>query len=224
MATPGVIAVSVSQNSKTGPIAVTYASKYTCPGGCPLNGAGCYGESGFIPVHLARLNRGPQDHMVIARQESHLIDGLPGDRPLRVHIVGDCRGPRSAWTIGRACDRYMRSGQPVWTYTHSWQKIPRHKWGALSVIASCEDPKDVPKAWDRGYPALLIVPHSLPRTRYTYRGLDLIPCPAETRSGVTCATCLLCARGPYLLESRRTIAVEAKGRGAKLVRSYIETL
>lgn len=219
---PGVIVVPVSQNSKTGPIAVTYASKHTCPGDCPLNGAGCYGESGFIPVHLARLNKGTHDHMAIARQEALLIYKLPRDRPLRVHVVGDCRGPRSAGLVGRSCDWYMREGQPVWTYTHSWRKIPRRKWGDMSVLASCEDPRDVPKAWTRGYPALLIVPKFLSRRRYTFHGLSLIPCPAETKPGVTCSSCLLCTRGVYLLKSRRVIAVEANGRGAKYVRSYLE--
>src|SRR5262245_5740287 len=97
---PGVVVIPQSQNAKTGPCAVTYVSQASCPGSCPLLGAGCYAEGGrvrWITKRLARTEAGPDE---LARREAVQIDALPADRPLRVHVVGDCRTRRAASRVG----------------------------------------------------------------------------------------------------------------------------
>jgi hypothetical protein len=41
----------VSQNIKTGPMAVSRSSSNTCPSTCPLRGFGCYAEHGHSAIH-----------------------------------------------------------------------------------------------------------------------------------------------------------------------------
>jgi hypothetical protein len=42
-------------------------------------------------------------------------------------------------------------------------------------------------------PVVVILPERSPETMYTPQGRKVIVCPAQSRDGVTCATCQLCA-------------------------------
>src|SRR5262249_44299407 len=144
-APPAAIAVETSDNDKLGGCSATYAAQHSCPLGCPLLGAGGYAEHGPIHFITRRLNKaralGPA---ALARREAEAIAALTGDRPLRLHVVGDARTPLAARILAEAAEEYRkRGGRPAWTYTHAWRAVPRECWGDVSVLASCETTEQV---------------------------------------------------------------------------------
>ena len=196
MITKPAIAVERSANTKTGEVSATYVAQTSCPAACPLQGSGCYAETGRAGIatrQLARASVGETPE-TLARSEANAIDALSGKRPLRLHVVGDASTNAAAATIAQAAERYTeRGGQPVWTYTHAWRTVDRGAWGNVAVRASVEHAKDIPLAHARGYSAALVVeahPAS-GRAWTTSAGEKIVPCPEQTR-GATCTSCRLC--------------------------------
>lgn len=186
------IVVAKSGNAKTGKVAATYAPQSTCPTVCPLRGSGCYAESGNIRYTLARLDH-TADSLAVAMAEAEGIDNLKGDIPLRVHVVGDCSDNASANIVGSAMRRYEQKGSFAWTYTHAWRDVPHSEWDGANVLASLENPADIPLARSQGYsPAIVVQAHESDKAYYV-DGQKVIPCPEQTK-GITCADCGLCAR------------------------------
>lgn len=214
------IAVARSMNSKIGDAATTYAEQRSCPTACPFfDGGGCYAEQGrlgwsvTIPLNraAAQIEATPED---IARAEAAEIDAMkvaPG-RPLRIHTLGDCKTDAAAQIVAAAAARYVaRGGGKAWTYTHAWREVRRESWGAVNVLASCETPEQVAEAGARGYVAAIVVNKFADRKLYQQDGLSILPCPAQTKKGVTCASCQLCFNEPRLFEQGQTIAFEVHG-------------
>ena len=200
------IAVGDSQNKKIGEAAATYAAQTSCPTSCPFfNGGGCYAESGNVRHITARLNAAakaePSGPYEVAMAEAETIDALEvvPRRPLRLHTVGDCATDEAARIIAAAAERYRRrGGGPVWTYTHAWREVSRDSWGEVSVLASCETAEDVSAARARGYATAVVVEavtqdsrHHLGAQAGDAAGLDVLPCPQQTR-GRTCSQCRIC--------------------------------
>ena len=214
------IAVARSMNAKIGDAATTYAEQRSCPTSCRFfDGGGCYAEQGRLGFSVtAPLNRAaamiaatPED---IARAEAAQIDGLKvkAGRPLRLHTLGDCKTNEAAQIVSDAAGRYVtRGGGPAWTYTHAWHEVDIESWGEVNVFASCETPEDVEAAHERGYPTAIVVEEFADKKRYEADGVNILPCPAQTKAGVTCASCKLCFNAPRLFDDRLTIAFEVHG-------------
>jgi hypothetical protein len=182
----------------------------TCPDSCPFKrdgnkSRGCYADSGITGMTARQLERAARgmSSLEVVQCEAALIDaafprGVPqdgahGGRDLRLHVGGDVRTAEEAALLAGAAERWRaRGGGSVWTYTHAWREIPRAAWGSISVLASVEDEEDAQRARERGYaPALVVVQHRGDRARRSGE-LRIVPCPAETRQGTTCADCRLC--------------------------------
>lgn len=217
-------AVANSQrNRKLGPVASTFVAQLSCPKGCPFFNNGCYAEYGFLARLTRQLNGASRFASAFdaARAEAAEIDKLKGDRPLRLHVVGDCASVRAARVVAAAARRYRaRFGQPVWTYTHAWRRVPRAAWEGVSVLASCESSVEVQEAIAAGYAAALVVDEHLSDKRYQLDQIEVIPCPFETR-GVRCSDCLLCTRDQTLLKNKTAIAFSAHGGGRRKILSAI---
>lgn len=187
-------AVAASQNRKIGPLACTYVSQVSCPPGCPFKGNGCYAEAGPAGLTTARLNRAAAAHdltpLALARLEADAVDALPADRDLRLHVVGDCVTPAAAVAVAAAAGRYRRR---------------------VSVLASCETTADVRAAHAAGYAAALAVTRFPSDRAFTVDGVRVVPCPAQTRPAVTCATCRLCTDDRRLHASGLAIGFAAHG-------------
>src|SRR3954471_22586531 len=96
-----VKAIEVSANRKLGPVSTTSVSQVSCPGTCPWYddgklGSPCYANNGFLGWHTAKLNSGKGTHLDAANEEAEVISRLPGTRPLRLHVVGDCKDETTA--------------------------------------------------------------------------------------------------------------------------------
>jgi hypothetical protein len=160
------------------------------------------------------LNRGVAMTMTrveIAQQEADMIDGLSGERDLRLHVVGDSTTVDGTKLLAAAARRYSsRSSRSVWTYSHSWRSLPRSAWGSVSVLASCENVGEIADARRRGYATALVVPEHTTKRLYRDGRQKILPCPEQT-SSVSCADCKLCMRDDYLREAGITIAFAAHG-------------
>jgi hypothetical protein len=217
------IAVELSANAKTGPVSTTYVSQGSCPASCPLRNAGCYAESGMVGIHTAKLNRAsaPRDTPEsLARAEVKALAKLTGSRPLRLHVVGDAATPKAASILARAVTRWTA---PVWSYTHAWRSVARSAWGKVSVLASCESWTEFYEARLQGYaPAFIVPKHPENGKAWQLYGWRVIPCPAQTRAGVTCSTCKLCWKDSFLRETRSAIAFEAHGSRKRMVSEFVQ--
>jgi hypothetical protein len=209
-----VTVVARSDNKKLGRCSATYASQSSCPGDCAHLHNGCYAESGYTNVTTMRLNDSETTApLAIAREEARQIAALPGDRPLRLHVVGDAKTDACARTLAVACEDYP---QPVWTYTHAWRRVQRTSWGGISVLASCESAEDVEAAQEKGYATALVVDSFASDKLHDRRGVRLLPCPSQTR-GVPCSDCRLCMDDNRLASAGITIGFAAHGSGRKRV-------
>jgi hypothetical protein len=217
-----------TKNVKTGAVAVTYASQQSCPRSCPLYGNGCYAESGPLGMISRRLNKAATEQAAtpvnIATAEAAIIRGMSGKKPLRLHVVGDCRTEEATRIVSQAAAEYRaKGGQAVWSYTHAWRLVPRVAWGDVSILASCETLTAVKKAQARGYATAMVVDHHPEDGRATVvDGQKLIPCPQQTRPGVTCASCRLCFDDQKLLERKATITFAIHGSQKKAAKAAIE--
>ena len=179
-------AVEISTNTKLGLVSATSVSQVTCPKECPWYddgkwGRSCYANNNFIGLQTKKLNQGKGDYLDAAREEAELIAGLSGERPLRLHIVGDCKDRAATEIVSNAVDGYRaRHGQPSWTYTRAWEQVPRESWGAVSVLASCESARQVRRAHSRGYATAIVVGVFERETAYMSGGIKIVPCPQET--------------------------------------------
>ena len=114
----------LSDNGKTGPIAVSSTSRHTCPSSCPLAGnQGCYAEAGFhTRRHWDRLSRGEVGATAAAFLQ--LVAALPAGVMFRHCVAGDqWPDPADPLRIDQALllqlARATRHLRAAWSYTHN---------------------------------------------------------------------------------------------------------
>ena len=220
MKTVPAIAVEESENEKTGHVSCTYTSQNSCPPDCPFIGSGCYAEMGLVGIQTRRLNRSAINRAnMIAHAEAAVIRTLSGLRPLRLHVVGDCRTNRAASIVARAARQHTdKANKPVWTYTHAWRRVLRSAWDSVSVLASCETGADVRAARACGYATCITVQEHLDRKVYNLDGIKILPCPAQTTKTVQCLDCQLCWQDSFLKKQNLTIGFSIHGGQSTLFR------
>lgn len=221
---PVILAV-VTQNKKLLGCSATYVAQQSCPE-CVLRGNGCYAETGPMAwgtttqVNKAGKGKTPFQLAQIERRmiQMHAVDLDAIGRPLRLHVVGDCKTPAAAREVAKGAEVWNKTtGGKVWTYTHAWGKVERKHWGDVSVLASVEDIRDLSKAWHRGYAPAMIVPRFENGAKAWKLGeWNVIPCPEQTL-GIGCRKCGLCMRDSWLRESKSVIGFRPHGARAKTV-------
>ena len=204
--------IKQSANSKTGPIPVTYSQRETCPESCPHYRADCYAED-----YYTRL---PWDK-VAARggslgQLCESVAALPAGQLWRFNVAGDL--PGAGETVDAAALGQIvaaNAGRRGFTYTHKKSPDALHwaghatRWG-FTVNLSADDAgeADALAEADAG-PVVAIVPTDTPEKSYTPAGRTIIVCPAQSRDGVTCETCGLCAIAD------RTVIIGFRAHGSR---------
>lgn len=238
---PAVILTLNTANKKLKGCAVTYVSQDSCPKDCRFlgPGGGCYAQYGPMLWGVTRrLNQatagGYIRPAVLARMEKRKIIGGLGDpraigMPLRLHGVGDCRANRAAAEVANAAEIWRRTaGAPVWGYTHAWKRVERASWRRVSILASVENPIDLPLAHRRSYAAALVVAW-FPYGPKAYTQMvdgerwKIVPCPEQSMpwKGIGCKDCGLCWKDKWLRENKVAIGFAAHGPGAKAVREKL---
>lgn len=220
-----VLAIETSQNSKTGFVSATYAPIQTCPSTCCFLNKGCYAQFGHTGIHLAKINKEVRNRKIktiidIAKEEAKEISLLSGTKPLRLHIVGDCKTSKAAEILSRAAKDYSeKNNQPVWTYTHAWREIPRNKWGDISVLASCETLEECKYAMKRGYAASIVRLKPF-QGIMPFNNLNMVACK-ELVNSIKCEDCRLCFNDKKLIEKNRVICFFPHGSGKEKARNAI---
>ncbi len=219
--------IELSANRKLGPVATTSVSQISCPKVCPWydngkQGSPCYANNGFLGWHTAKLNRGVGTHIDAAQEEAAAIEQLGAERPLRLHVVGDCKDEESARVVAKAADRYRRKNhEPVWTYTHAWSTVKRRAWGKVSVLASCDTPNEVIRAKARNYATAVVVDQFVNTRAYVSDGIKIVPCPQETGRVRFCTDCRLCFKDDLLKKADVTIGFAAHSGGARKMKDKL---
>lgn len=192
--------VAASGNRKTGRIPTSSRPMDTCPTDCPFlpTGAtgGCYG-TGWL-FGMARNNA---TTTTVAEASARLAAGvLKSAKYMRDRVVGDVMTPD-----GKVDTNYITgiaqvasdNGLIPFGYTHGWDRFGAKDVELLAEVgyvmnASTETLADAARAMKLGLPAV-IVDDEIPDGTMV-AGRRLITCPAETREGVTCSSCGLCAK------------------------------
>lgn len=189
--------VKVSANSKTGPIPVTYSERDTCPPSCPHYRADCYAEDYYTRLSWDKVTQRGGDLAALCQA----VAALPPGQLWRHNVAGDLPGQGEA-VDAAALGELVRAnfGRRGFTYTHKkseegiyWASMAT-AWG-FTVNLSADDAGDADALAELAAgPVVAIVPMDTPEKSHTPAGRIIIVCPAQTRDGVTCATCGLCAR------------------------------
>ena len=207
--------------SSTGSMDCTYVSiRGSCPDSCELKNQGCYAQSSFVGMIVKKLDGAldGQTALEIAREEAQSIDNsynggeVPDGTILRLHVSGDTTTARGAYLINNSIKRWKkRNGGVAYGYTHCWKTVPRKSWSHVSVLASIDDYKDIPKAIKRGYTPAIVVSEFPKKKRFSLPDspVDFIPCPAQVYDKSSCDTCQLCMRDDMLKKLNVGIAFEA---------------
>jgi len=221
----GVIYVSDSGNSKimgSKKVDATYVSiAGSCPNSCKLKDAGCYAQTSFVGMQVARLNKEAvgMSSLQLARAEAKVIDNayngkaIPANRDMRLHVAGESRTVTGSKIINKAIGRWkQRGGGDCWSYTHAWKNVPRSDWDNVSMLASVDTVNDVEAARNQGYaPAIVVDSFSSDKAfKIAGNSTKFIPCPAQTRE-VGCTDCRLCFDADRLFEGNFGIAFAAHG-------------
>lgn len=212
-----------SANAKTGPIPVSTTSAATCPPECPFQGSGCYAESGPLALHWRKVTAGDRGDTLAALCAS--VAQLPAGALWRHNQAGDLPG------IGSAIDApalaaivAANTGRRGFTYTHKPVESGKHAADNRAAIAAANGAgftvnlsanslahADTLAALDIA-PVCAVIPSDTPERATTPAGRTVVACPAQTREGISCATCQLCAK-----RDRRGIIIGfyPHGSGAK---------
>lgn len=218
-----------SKNSKIGRVSATYAPiKQTCPDTCELKGHGCYAELSFVGMINRKLESQAtgMSKLEVAKAEAAAIDvgKVTDNRPLRIHVSGDCTTISGAEVVSAAARRFtQRGGGKVWSYTHAWRNVPRSAWEGVSILASVKGTGDILEARAQGYAAAIVVPEHKSKKRYRVGNFKFIPCPAQTFD-VTCVDCRLCFNADGLLERKLGIAFAVHGSKTKSLKKHLRVI
>jgi len=191
-----------SANVKTGAIPTSVTSSESCPPSCPLNGSGCYAESGPLAIHWKKTTEGSRgmdwDSFCSA------IEALPHGQFWRHNVAGDLPSENddreliSPAMLGSlvAANR----GKKGFTYTHKTQREANFSWikaaneWGFTVNLSANSLEEADSLAARNVaPVVTILPIDSPRKTLTPSGRSVVTCPATYRDDISCVTCQLCA-------------------------------
>jgi hypothetical protein len=191
-----------SANVKTGAIPTSVTSSESCPPSCPLNGSGCYAESGPLAIHWKKTTEGSRgmdwDSFCSA------IEALPIGQFWRHNVAGDIPSENddreliSPAMLGSlvAANR----GKRGFTYTHKTQREANFSWikaaneWGFTVNLSANSLEEADSLAARNVaPVVTILPIDSPKKTLTPNGRSVVTCPATYRDDISCVTCQLCA-------------------------------
>jgi hypothetical protein len=191
-----------SSNSKTGPIPVSTTEKASCPDRCSLKGNGCYASDYHLNMHWEKVSQGLRgtDWQGFVTQVSKFKPG----QLWRHNQAGDLPSNNGKTIDWAKLDDLIQAnqGKRGFTYTHySWEGfngslIKQSNARGFTINTSTESLDDALASFQAGFPTTVILnPGTIaPGTQsFKYQGATISICPAQTREGITCASCALCS-------------------------------
>lgn len=193
-----------SSNLKTGKIAVSTSSAKTCPPSCPLIRK-CYASVGKLAIHWKKVTNGERGSTW--RDFLAQVRSIPAGDPWRHNQAGDLAG-RGDRINRRKLEELAHAARHTrgWTYTHKpvlgiSKTASRNRWAIAAAMrrgfAINLSANDLGNADDLASldlaPVVVLLPENSPETVHTPQGRKVIVCPAQSREGITCKDCQLCA-------------------------------
>ena len=211
----------VSNNAKTGPIAVSTSSKSTCPDDCPLKDEGCYAGNGPLNLHWQKVTNGERgvsfDDFVLQ------VGALPIGSEYRHNQAGDLPGEHGqidAPKLARLAATTKRRKLRAFTYSHynvltninNRLAIQHANNNGLVINLSANHISEVDTLLNlKIAPVAVIMPINATKVSYTAAGNKIVICPAQTNDSTRCIDCMLCAKN----DRNFTIGFLPHGTGAK---------
>lgn len=187
----------VSDNKKTGPIAVTTSSRDLCPGSCPYKAGGCYANTGPLAIHWSMVTKGTRG--VTWQRHLQALKALPPKQKIRVNQAGDLGSAKEILELGK-----VLKGRVAWTYTHhregSRLAAARevNKKHGLVINLSANSVAEADRMRWLGSPMVVALREDARPNFKTPGGLRVVACPEQTGQVKNCDTCgnglPLCAR------------------------------
>lgn len=216
-----------SKNRKTGPIPVSVTDMKSCPTSCPHMDAGCYagyGKAGWLWSTVAE--RG-----IPWRLFCLMISELPKGTLWRHNEAGDLPGVGDALDLD-ALDMLVSAnqGRRGFCFSHKPLREPKERRAVARAVRkgfminlSADNLAHADELADLGIaPVAVILPSETAAATRTPAGRKVVVCPAVT-SGLTCATCGLCAKDRKALvgfpahgQAKRLVSLRASRNGASL--------
>lgn len=208
-----------SANAKTGPIVVTTSAGETCPPACPFTRT-CYAKGGPLALHWAAVTRGDRGEpwRAFLATLAAALAKAPAGQAWRHNQAGDLPGRGDvidAAALADLVDVNAAAGAKGFTYTHkpliaddapdgdaklarvNLEAVAAANASGFTVNASANSLAHADALADQvagRVPVCVVVPGDASPTLTTPAGRRVVVCPAQTREGVTCATCRLCSR------------------------------
>lgn len=217
-----MILLPTSSNKKTGDVIQSYSSRVTCPDSCKFKKNGCYADGYHTARQWDRCDN-PADARYVTNGE-HLAIGLKAavfdklrrnptrNKVLfRHNIAGDIAIEGTSNidadrvdTIAKAiADTNETVGNVLQGYTYTHCTIDLNASNIIHEVASrgflinasCETVQEVKhaKSFDINAVIASIDPKETAR-ELKAMGMHGVQCPAQTKDGVSCDSCRLCAR------------------------------
>ena len=206
----------ISSNAKTGPIPVSTTSADSCPSTCPLNGSGCYAQTGPVSWHWSKVTKGLRGGTF--EQFIGHIKTIPKGQLWRNNAAGDLlhdNGLIDAKALKQITA--ANKGRKGFTYTHHIcednGQVGAETEARISAETARSNAKAVQQANAGGFtvnlsannlehadtlhalnigPVVTIMPLDSPKLSYTPGGRAIVVCPATYNDSVTCASCGVC--------------------------------
>ena len=214
-----------SENQKTGNIPQSYSPASTCPVTCPLKGAGCYGENFRTARTWKRVDAGVAGdpwETFLSR-----VRKIEAGRIWRHNVVGDLASDGTTIDLEKL-DELVKAnrGRRGFTYTHhplanpgEQEAVRAANAAGFTVNLSADTLAEADRKAGFGVaPVVTLLPSDTPLAGplRTPEGRKVVICPAQTRDGVTCMSCRLCARAGTVENPRVIVGFLAHGSRKKV--------
>jgi len=204
------LVVERTTNAKTGPMAATYRTADTCPTSCPLAGGGCYARGRIFGIPSRLGTEATASYPEVRALASNLRLGAMVRANVSGDMLDDAGRPDFPYAAALSSVAQDRPDVAVFGYSHAWRSLSPDIAPGVTLNASCESPEEIIAATAAGWPTVTTATDPAdPIIGTTIAGRRVVVCPAQTRDGVTCSTCRLCARPAR----RSTVAFIVHGSG-----------
>ena len=211
----------ISNNAKTGPMAVSTSPQSTCPDDCPLKKEGCYAGNGPLNLHWQKVTDG--DRGVSFDDFLLQVGALPINSEYRHNQAGDLPGEHGqidAPKLARLAATIKKRKLKAFTYSH--YNVLTSSNNRLAIQAANKDGFTINLSANHINevddllalniaPVAVIMPINAPKVSYTAAGNKVVICPAQTNDETRCIDCMLCAKKGRSF----SIGFIAHGTGAK---------
>lgn len=222
-----------SSNKKTGKIPVSMTEENSCPEVCPWKNKGCYAKYGPLGMHWRKLNKIKDKNILNWKQFCTKISDLPIGQLWRHNQAGDLPGNDSKIDTVKM-HKLIKANKNKKGFTYTHKPVLKTKYAlnnrriikssnkkGFTINLSADSINEVDRLYDLNIgPVTVILPSESKLKLKTFKGRNIIVCPAEYIEAINCSNCKLCA----LPNRKSIIGFRAHGVTKKSVNEKLKIL